>query len=84
MSHIRSHIMVCTGTGCTSSESPKIIKEFENQLQIQGLTEEVRVVPTGCFGLCAKGPIVMIFPEGACYSHVTVGDVQEIVSEHIL
>lgn len=84
MSHIRSHIMVCTGTGCTSSESPKLITEFEAALKAAGMDQEVRVVKTGCFGLCAMGPIVMVFPEGACYTRVTVEDVHEIVAEHIV
>ena len=84
MSLIRSHILVCTGTGCTSSESPKIIAEFEKQLAAQGMDKEAQVVRTGCFGLCALGPIVTIYPEGACYTHVTVDDVEEIVAEHIV
>ena len=84
MSLIRSHILVCTGTGCSSSESPKIIAEFEKQLALQGMDKEAKVVRTGCFGLCALGPIVTIYPEGACYTHVTVDDVEEIVSEHIV
>ena len=84
MDIIRSHIMVCTGTGCTSSHSPEIIAEFEKELAAQGMDKEVKVVRTGCFGLCAMGPIVMIFPEGALYTRVTVEDVKEIVSEHIV
>ena len=84
MSRIRSHIMVCTGTGCSSSESPKIIEAFEAELKKAKMDQEVRVVKTGCFGLCAMGPIVMVFPEGACYTKVTVDDVAEIVSEHIV
>ena len=84
MSLIRSHILVCTGTGCSSSESPKIIAEFEKQLALQGMDKEAQVVRTGCFGLCALGPIVTVYPEGACYTHVTVDDVEEIVSEHIV
>ena len=84
MSHIRSHIMVCTGTGCTSSDSPRLISAFEEELKLEGMDQEVRVVKTGCFGLCAMGPIVMVFPEGACYTRVTVDDVKEIVSEHIV
>ena len=62
MSHIRSHIMVCTGTGCTSSNSPQLISAFEDELKLEGMDQEVRVVKTGCFGLCAMGPIVMVFP----------------------
>ena len=84
MSHIRSHIMVCTGTGCTSSDSPKLITAVEEELKLEGMDQEVRVVKTGCFGLCAMGPIVMVFPEGACYTRVTVDDVHEIVAEHIV
>lgn len=84
MSLIRSHILVCTGTGCSSSQSPKIIAEFEKQLAAQGMDREAKVVRTGCFGLCALGPIVTIYPEGACYTHVSVEDVEEIVSEHIV
>ena len=84
MSRIRCHIMVCCGTGCSSSDSPKIIEAFEEQLKLAKVDQEVRVVKTGCFGLCAIGPIVMIFPEGACYSRVTPEDVPEIVSEHIV
>ena len=84
MSLIRSHILVCTGTGCTSSNSLKIIEEFEKQLVAQGMDKEAKVVRTGCFGLCALGPIVTIYPEGACYTHVTVDDVEEIVAEHIV
>ena len=84
MELIRSHIMVCTGTGCSSSQSPKIIDEFEKELKLQGMDKEVKVVRTGCFGLCAMGPIVLIYPEGSLYTHVTVADVKEIVSEHIV
>ena len=62
MSLIRSHILVCTGTGCSSSQSPKIIAEFEKQLAAQGMDREAKVVRTGCFGLCALGPIVTIYP----------------------
>ena len=84
MSHIRSHIMVCAGTGCTSSKSPEIMAEFERLLAAKGISENVQIVKTGCFGLCSIGPIVMVFPEGACYSRVTEDDVREIVEEHIV
>ena len=84
MNFVRSHILVCGGTGCTSSKSPEIIAEFNKQLEANGLADEVKVVQTGCFGLCALGPIVVVYPEGAFYSMVKVDDVQEIVSEHIL
>ena len=84
MSHIRSHVMVCAGTGCTSSESPKVLAAFEKELKAHKLQDEIRIVKTGCFGLCSQGPIVMVFPEGACYSKVTEADVSEIVSEHLV
>ena len=84
MNLVRSHVLVCGGTGCTSSGSDKILAEFENQLKIAGLEEEVKVVRTGCFGLCALGPIVIVYPEGAFYSRVTPENVEEIVNEHLL
>ena len=84
MNFVRSHILVCTGTGCSSSNSPAIIEAFEQELKAQSMDQEVRVVKTGCFGLCAMGPVVLVYPEGAFYTHVTVPDVAEIVSEHIV
>ncbi len=80
----RSNVLVCTGTGCTSSNSEKIASELESELQKQGLDKEVNVIRTGCFGLCALGPIMVVYPEGAFYSRVTLEDVPEIVSEHLL
>ena len=80
----RAHVLVCGGTGCTSSGSEKIINKFESCLAENGLSEEIKVIRTGCFGLCALGPIVIVYPEGAFYSMVTVDDVEEIVSEHLL
>ncbi|MCQ2552800.1 MAG: NADH-quinone oxidoreductase subunit NuoF [Clostridia bacterium] len=84
MNIVRSQILVCNGTGCTSSNSPKIMERFEQELKAAGMDQEVKLVKTGCFGLCANGPIVIVYPEGAFYSHVTVEDVPEIVSEHIV
>lgn len=81
---IRSHVLVCGGTGCTSSGSPAIREHLENELKKQGLDEEIKVVQTGCFGLCALGPIMIVYPEGTFYSRVTEDDVTEIVSEHLL
>jgi NADP-reducing hydrogenase subunit HndC len=81
---IRSHVLVCGGTGCTSSGSEQIIKLLESEIEKQGLTQEVKVVRTGCFGLCALGPIMIIYPEGAFYSMVKNEDIPEIVSEHLL
>ena len=84
MNMVRSHIMVCAGTGCSSSNSPAIIRAFEAELLVHGLENEVKVVQTGCFGLCAMGPVVLIYPEGAFYTHVSPSDVKEIVEEHII
>ncbi|HIW56998.1 MAG TPA: NADH-quinone oxidoreductase subunit NuoF [Firmicutes bacterium] len=84
MNIYRSHVLVCGGTGCTSSGSVKIKEEFENQIANKGLDKEIAVVQTGCFGLCALGPIVIVYPEGAFYSMVKVEDVEEIVEEHLL
>ena len=84
MDFIRAHILVCTGTGCASAGASGIIAEFENELQKHGLDKEVRVVKTGCLGLCAKGPNVVIYPEGTYYCHVSAEDAKEIVEEHIL
>ena len=81
---IRSHVLVCGGTGCTSSGSPAIREHLEKELKKQGLDEEIKVVQTGCFGLCALGPIMIVYPEGTFYSRVTEDDVTEIVSEHLL
>ena len=81
---VRSHVLVCGGTGCTSSNSHAILDEFNNQLAANGLENEVKTVMTGCFGLCALGPIVIVYPEGAFYSRIEVGDVKEIVDEHLM
>ncbi len=80
----RSQVLVCGGTGCTSSDSPKIIEAFKDEIKAVGLEDEVNVVRTGCFGLCALGPIVIVYPEGSFYSMVKVEDVKEIVDEHLL
>ncbi len=80
----RAHVLICAGTGCTSSKSELIAQEMEAQLKEKGLDKEIKVVRTGCFGLCALGPIMIVYPEGAFYSHVTVEDVTEIVDEHLL
>ena len=84
MNIYRSQVLVCGGTGCTSSGSALLIDEFEKQLKENGLYDEVKVVKTGCFGLCALGPIVIVYPEGAFYSMVKKEDVKEIVEEHLL
>lgn len=84
MDFYRAHVLVCGGTGCTSSNSEKIRKEFEALLNKNKLDKEVKIVTTGCFGLCAEGPIVVVYPEGAMYTMVRVEDVKEIVEEHLV
>ncbi len=80
----RSNVLVCGGTGCTSSNSEQIIEKLNEEIKAVGLEKEVNVIRTGCFGLCALGPIMVVYPEGAFYSRVTVEDVKEIVGEHLL
>lgn len=80
----RSHVLVCGGTGCTSSNSELIIEKLKEQIKEKGLEKEVNVVRTGCFGLCALGPIMIVYPEGCFYSMVKVEDIPEIVGEHLL
>ncbi|MDP4179865.1 MAG: NADH-quinone oxidoreductase subunit NuoF [Bacillota bacterium] len=80
----RAHILVCGGTGCVSSNSEKIMNEFDTHLNKNNLQNEVKVVKTGCFGLCARGPVVVVYPEGCMYTMVKVEDVKEIVEEHLL
>lgn len=77
------HILVCHGTGCTSSKSPKIIENFRKIIDEKGI-KNVRVIQTGCFGLCAKGPIVIIRPEDTFYAMVKPEDCEEIINTHIL
>ena len=81
---IRSHVLICGGTGCTSSKSVEIKNAMEAEILAKGLADEVKVVMTGCFGLCALGPIMIIYPEGTFYSNVKIEDAAEIVSEHLL
>jgi len=80
----RSTVLVCGGTGCTSSHSDKIIEKLNEELKAKDLDKEVNVIRTGCFGLCALGPIMVVYPEGSFYSMVKVEDVPEIVEEHLL
>ena len=77
------HILVCHGTGCTSSKSPKIIENFRKILEEKNI-KNVKVIQTGCFGLCAKGPIVIIRPEDVFYAHVKPEDCEEIINTHIV
>lgn len=80
----RSQVLVCGGTGCTSSNSEKIIQKLNEEIKAKGLDNEVNVVKTGCFGLCSLGPIMIVYPEGCFYSMVKPEDIPEIVEEHLL
>ncbi len=80
----RSQVLICGGTGCTSSGSMKIADKLEAEIEKNGLADEVKVVRTGCFGLCALGPIMIVYPEGTFYSMVKIEDIPEIVEEHLL
>jgi NADP-reducing hydrogenase subunit HndC len=79
----RTHVLICAGTGCTSSRSLELVKRFEEDIKFKELDKEIKVIKTGCFGLCQKGPIVAIYPDKIFYSHVALSDVDEIVSEHL-
>ena len=81
---IRSHVLICAGTGCTSSGSAAVKEALITEIKKNGLEDEIEVVATGCFGLCALGPIMIVYPEGTFYSKVTAEDIPEIVSEHFL
>jgi len=80
----RSHVLICNGTGCTASKAPELMARLEKALAEKGIEKEVKIVKTGCFGLCEKGPILVIYPEGATYCHVTPDDIEEIVNEHLI
>ncbi len=81
---IRAHVLICSGTGCTSSGSAAVREALAAELEKRELTEEIKLVHTGCFGLCALGPIMIVYPEGVFYSRVTAEDIPEIVEEHLL
>ncbi len=80
----RSNVLVCGGTGCTSSNSLQIAEKLKEEIANKGLEKEVNVITTGCFGLCALGPIMVVYPEGSFYSMVKIEDIPEIVEEHLL
>ena len=81
---IRSHVLICGGTGCTSSGSQKVRERLAEEIKAKGLDEEIKIVQTGCFGLCAMGPVMIVYPEGTFYCRVTPEDIPEIVEEHLL
>ena len=78
----KHHVLICAGTGCTSSGSMDVKAELEKQLAEAGLENDIQVVQTGCFGFCSLGPIMVVYPEGTFYNHVKVADVAEIVENH--
>ncbi len=80
----KRNVLVCGGTGCTSSNSLKIVEALKNEIKANGIEHEVKIVTTGCFGLCALGPIMIVYPEGSFYSMVKVEDIPEIVKEHFV
>lgn len=84
MALVRAHVLVCTGTGCVSSGSKKVVAKLEEELKANSLDKEVKIVETGCQGFCEQGPLVIIYPEGTFYTHVQESDVPEIVSEHLI
>ena len=81
---IRKHVLICGGTGCTSSGSTSLRQTLEAELAAKGIADEIKIVTTGCFGLCALGPIVIVYPEGTFYSMVKSEDIPEIVSSHLI
>ncbi len=78
------HVLVCGGTGCTSSGSTQIIDALASEIESKGLKDKVQIVKTGCFGLCALGPIMIVYPEGTFYSRVEVSEIPRIVEEHFI
>lgn len=80
----RSHVLICGGTGCASSGSLTFEDKFKAAMEKHDLNKEVKLVKTGCFGLCEAGPIVVVYPEGAFYSRVSDADIEKIVDEHLL
>lgn len=82
--HKKHHILVCGGTGCHSSNGDEIKELLQEKVDEKGLSEDVKVIFTGCFGLCESGPNVVVYPEGIFYSHVELEDIEEIVEEHII
>src|SRR5690554_1114848 len=84
MEFFRSHVLICGGTGCHSSGSADVMETFKSELAENKLEKEIKLVQTGCFGLCEVGPVVIVYPEGAFYSRISSEDVPTIVTEHLL
>ena len=77
-------VLVCGGTGCTSSHSPEIVEKLKSEIAASGIEKDVQVIMTGCFGLCALGPIMIVYPEGCFYSMVDIKNIPQIVTEHLV
>ncbi len=84
MAHQKRHLFVCSGIGCRALESEKIRTNLQQEIILNGLSEDVQVVATGCFGFCEKGPLVKILPDNTFYVQVGANDAKEIVQEHLL
>ena len=84
MELFRSHVLICGGTGCTSSGSVDLLHRFQELVKENHLEKEIKLVHTGCFGLCAAGPVIIIYPEGAFYSRIELKDVDTIFHEHLM
>ena len=84
MADYKMHILVCGGTGCRASQAEQIVKNFKQELAQKSLDKEIKVVTTGCFGFCEKGPVVKIIPDNTFYTQVTPQDVTDIVEEHFI
>jgi len=80
----KHHVLICQGTGCLSASADKIEDAFRAELEKHNLTESVHIARTGCFGICQAGPVVLVYPEGAFYSHIEVKAVEQITKEHLL
>jgi NADH:ubiquinone oxidoreductase, NADH-binding (51 kD) subunit len=80
----KNYILVCGGTGCTSNHSLDVVKAFETHLKEHGLQDDVKIIQTGCLGLCAKGPVVVVHPGSIYYEEVDPEKVEAIVNEHIV
>jgi NADP-reducing hydrogenase subunit HndC len=84
MADYKMHILVCGGTGCRASQAEQIANNFKSELEFSGLDDEIKVVTTGCFGFCEKGPVVKVVPDNTFYTNVSPHDVKDIVSEHLI
>ena len=84
MAQYKMHLLVCGGTGCSASRSHEVMAQLDKELESHGLKDFAKVVPTGCFGFCEKGPIVKVIPDNTFYTQVTPEDAKEIIEEHII